>query len=137
MTRNERIQTVRSRTIFVVAGLVMVCNGAFVCAQNALDGSLHIGSGGVNTTSTPSARPTRRDTSQTRSFSQGLGLNPYDDFIKLVSDQTGSRPSLGQVQRVNDRNALPPTNNPNNWRKRIRCNLTARDLRCPLIHPGP
>jgi hypothetical protein len=118
MKRNERILNVRLAAVYAVAVFFMAFNGAIVFAQNALDGSLHVGSGGVNTTSAPSARPVRRDTSQTRNLSQGLGLNPYDDFIRIVSQTTGSRPSLGQVQRVNDRNALPPTNNPNDWKKR-------------------
>ena len=101
-----------------MAAILIAFTGAMAFAQNALDGSLHIGSGGVNTTSSSSSKPVRRDNSQTRSISQSLGINPYDDFIKIVSQQTGSRPSLGQVQRVNDRNALPTDNNPNDWKKR-------------------
>lgn len=101
-----------------MVAILIAFTGAMAFAQNALDGSLHIGSGGVNTTSSSSSKPVRRDNSQTRSISQSLGINPYDDFIKIVSQQTGSRPSLGQVQRVNDRNALPTDNNPNDWKKR-------------------
>ncbi|MSR33894.1 MAG: hypothetical protein EXS12_03715 [Phycisphaerales bacterium] len=112
MSHNEPIQKFRSRTVVTIGLIFLALSGAMALAQNALDSSLHVGSGGVNTTPTPSAKPVRRDSSQIR------GLNPYDVFQKIVSDTNQSRSSFGQVTRVSDRNPLPQKNNQIDWKKK-------------------
>jgi len=118
MNFHESNQKLRTHSMTMVAAFFLVFLISETLAQNALDGSLQIGSGGANSANASSARPVRRDTSQTRSRSQTLGLNPYDDFIRIVSQETGSRPSLGQVQPINQNNALPPARDTNSWKSR-------------------
>ena len=76
MNFHESNQKLRTHFMAMVAAFFLVFLISETLAQNALDGSLQIGSGGANSANASSARPVRRDTSQTRSRSQTLGLNP-------------------------------------------------------------
>ncbi len=118
MKRNERIQNIRASVHFAAVVIFVAINGAFVFAQTALDGSLHVGSGGVNTTPTPAPRPVRRESSEARNLSQSLGLRPNDDFIKTVNQQTGGRSGTIPNQSTNNRNAGTQPNGVNDLKRR-------------------
>ena len=64
-----------------VSGLALTC-AAY--AQNALDGSLHVGSGGVNTVpaSATAPKPVRRNTSDLRQISDALGYATESGWVR-------------------------------------------------------
>ena len=88
----------------IFASVVAMTCAAY--AQNALDGSLHIGSGGVNSapTNSSSIAPPRRNTTGLRQLSDALGYSSERDLARDIG--------VSNVRRLDPtltRGYVPPT----------------------------
>ena len=117
MSRNEPIHKLFSRITTAMCGIFLAVSGAIALAQNALDGSLHIGSGGVNTAIPPQTRTIRRETGLARDLSQALGYSSNNDFLRQVGSATGNRPAVGSMQRTTQVSVAPVVDT-TSWKKK-------------------
>ncbi|MCE9619829.1 MAG: hypothetical protein K8R92_07960 [Planctomycetes bacterium] len=121
MTRRDSISRATIRTGLKLGGVLSLA-ATIAFAQNALDNSLHLGSGGINNTvvnQSPSRPRIRRDNSELREYAERTGYHADSDFYRNYAQDSRANDYNRNPQARNDRYPVEDSfSDRDNWKKK-------------------